>query len=453
MLYQFLRLVIFISVKIFFRSAHIRNIENVPKKGALLLAANHPGTFLDPLILAVWLNRPISFLTNGGVFKNPILAWFFKRLFMVPIYRQQDNADGDSATKNAEKNEQAFNACYDLLARGGAIVIFPEGGSEDERRLRKLKTGLARIALGAEAKYDFNLGVQIVCAGINYTNPRQFQSDVFVQYDAPIFPANYKAAYLENPQTTVQNLTLAVEKQLSSLIVITVDEETDEFVRKIETLYSHQLQDFLELPSHNTEQIFVMAQHFADATHYFRTHAPERYKQFKEHTTAYFSLLSQYNIHDKIVANYDKTQQNKQHILLNIPWLIIAFPIYLLGLIHNFIPYKLPGWLALRMTKEPVFLTSINFTLGIVCFSAFYLFYGFLFHALLNSHFLAFLYCSMISASGFATYYYWHFAIKVWHQWKLINILKTDKNLLDLRKEIIAELEKSRDDYMKVLNT
>jgi glycerol-3-phosphate O-acyltransferase/dihydroxyacetone phosphate acyltransferase len=443
MLYQILRLIIFIAVKIFFRSAHIRDVDNVPKKGGLLLAANHPATFLDPFVLAVWLNRPIYFLTNGGMFKNPILAWLFKQFFMVPIYRKQDGNDIDKASKN----EQAFEACYKLLAKGGVIVIFPEGVSEDERRLRKLKTGLARIALGAEASHDFDLGVQIVCAGINYTNPRQFQSEVFVQYDSPIAVSNYKENYLKDATNAIQMLTTEVEKRLSSLIVVTTDDETDNFVRKLETLYSHNLQEFLELPSHNTEQIFVMAQHFADASNYFRLHETERYTTFKNEVTHYFDLLAKHQIKDKEVASYSTSPHT---VLTNLPWLLLAFPIYLLGLLHNFIPYQLPAWVALRLTKEPVFLASINFSLGIVFFSIFYAFYGFAFYAIFHSHFLAFLYCCLIAVAGFSSYYYWHFAKKIFRIWKLGNIIQKDDTLLVLRKNIMINLEKSRDDYMLI---
>jgi hypothetical protein len=156
-------------------------------------------------------------------------------------------------------------------------------------------------------------------------------------------------------------------------------------------------------------------------------------------------LLEQHNLHDKVVANYNSEQRN---IFRNIPWLLLAFPIYLLGILHNYLPYKLPMFLGLKITKDVTFLTAINFSLGIVCFSGFYLTYGFLFYELLGSHFLAFLYTWMIAIAGFSSYYYWHFATRLWHKWRLINIVKSDKTLLNLRKEIIEELEKSRADYL-----
>ncbi len=438
MFYQFLRLIVFIAVKIFFRSAHLRNLEHLPKKGGLLLASNHPSTFLDPLVLAVWIKRPIYFLTNGGVFKNPLLKWIFRQFYMVPIYRRQDSQE------SAAKNEEAFAACYETLAAGGALVIFPEGGSEDERNLRKIKTGLARIALGAEAAYNFKLGVQIVCAGINYSNPRQFQSDLFVQYALPFGVEGYAALYAEQPQQAVATLTAHVEQLLKSLIVVIPDKETDELVHQIEVLYSHQLQRDLELPSHNTEQIFTIAQHFADAVQHFQATDPQRMAVFKEVVTTYFDKLATYKLQDKTVANYTP----KQNWLATIPILVGGFPVYLLGILHNFLPYQLPAWLARSLTKDSTFLAAFNFGLGIVCFSIFYAAYGVLFWQFFPSIFGLLAYYAVLVGAGFAGYYYWHFAKRLREKAKLQTICKQDATLLPLREQIIAELEKSKVDYM-----
>jgi glycerol-3-phosphate O-acyltransferase / dihydroxyacetone phosphate acyltransferase len=439
MFYQFLRLVIFVAIKIFFRSAHIRNLEQIPKKGGLILAANHPSTFLDPLVLAVWLRRPVCFLTNGGVFKNAFLKWFLKQFYMVPIYRKQDS------NASANKNEEAFVVCYEMLAAGGALVIFPEGGSENERKLRKIKTGLARIVLGAEAKYDFQLEIKIVCAGINYTNPRKFQSELFVQYALPFSVANYKEIYENNPQQAVHELTAEVETKLRSLIVFIEDKEDDEFVRKIEVLYSHHLQDFLELPIPQTEQVFMVAQHFADAVRHFQQNAPQRMALFKQKTLDYFAKLQTYNIQDKTVASY---QAAKNNIWGYLPYLILVFPLYLLGLLHNFIPYQLPAWISLKLTKDATFLGAFNFGLGIICFSSFYLAYGYIFLQFVPSYVLLFLYYCLIATAGFISYYYWHFIKRVKERSKIDQILQKEPNLLAMRHEIIAELEKSRDEYI-----
>lgn len=440
MFYQFLRLVIFVAIKIFFRSAHIRNLEQIPKKGGLILAANHPSTFLDPLVLAVWLRRPVCFLTNGGVFKNAFLKWFLKQFYMVPIYRKQDS------NASANKNEEAFAACYDMLAAGGALVIFPEGGSENERKLRKIKTGLARIVLGAEQKYDFQLDIKIVCAGINYTNPRKFQSELFVQYALPFSAANYQELYQNNPQQAVHELTAEVETKLRSLIVFIEDKENDEFVRKIEVLYSHHLQDFLELPVPQTEQVFMVAQHFADAVRHFQQAAPQRMATFKQKTLDYFAKLQAHNLQDKTVATY---QASKNNIFSYLPYLLFVFPLYLLGLLHNFVPYQLPAWISLKLTKDLTFLGAFNFGLGIVCFSSFYVAYGYIFLQFVPSYFLLFIYYCLIATAGFICYYYWHFVKRLRERSKIDQILQKEPNLLTMRREIIAELEKSRDEYIQ----
>ena len=107
------------------------------------------------------------------------MKWLMAQTNSIPIYRRQD-ADGTdpaaqvSPEELARPNEATFGRCYDYLGQGGTIMIFPEGTSVSERRLRPLKTGAARIALGAEARHDFKLGLHMLPVGINYFDPAAF---------------------------------------------------------------------------------------------------------------------------------------------------------------------------------------------------------------------------------------------------------------------------------------
>ena len=66
-----------------------------------------------------------------------------------------------------------------------------------------IKTGVAIIALGAEAKYNFELDLSIVPIGLNYSNPHNFKSDVFVNIGKPIKVSDYKDIYLKDPKEGV----------------------------------------------------------------------------------------------------------------------------------------------------------------------------------------------------------------------------------------------------------
>src|SRR5205085_5440816 len=87
--------------------------------------------------------RPVSFLAKSPLFRTPVVSFFVRALDSIPVYRKQD--EGADTSRNRETFERAAR----LLRRGGTIAICPEGASHSEPYLLPLKTGAARIALGA----------------------------------------------------------------------------------------------------------------------------------------------------------------------------------------------------------------------------------------------------------------------------------------------------------------
>jgi 1-acyl-sn-glycerol-3-phosphate acyltransferase len=90
----------------------------------------------------------VSFLAKSTLLKMPVIGALARALDTLPVYRQQD------AGENTSRNSETFALARRLLARGGGIAIFPEGVSHNEPRLLRLKTGAARIALGAAARRE-----------------------------------------------------------------------------------------------------------------------------------------------------------------------------------------------------------------------------------------------------------------------------------------------------------
>src|SRR5688500_13547983 len=117
--------------------------SRVPAEGPVLLVANHPNSLLDPAMVAVAARRPVRFLAKYGLFDVPVIGWLVKGAGSIPVYRRQDDP------ARMEQNAEAFEAAYVALETGSAIGIFPEGTSHDEPSITQLRTGAARIALGA----------------------------------------------------------------------------------------------------------------------------------------------------------------------------------------------------------------------------------------------------------------------------------------------------------------
>src|ERR1043166_7879381 len=160
--------------RVFFKRIDIVNAERIPGGAPVIFAVNHPNGLIDPLFLLCFAPRPVSFLAKAPLFTMPVIGWFVRGLESIPVYRKQDNVAGGS-------NEETFAKARAVLARGGAIAIFPEGTTHSDPRLRELKSGAARIALGASMER-----IAIIPVGLYYTSKQTFRSAAVMQFGDPI---------------------------------------------------------------------------------------------------------------------------------------------------------------------------------------------------------------------------------------------------------------------------
>ncbi|MAD97047.1 MAG: acyltransferase [Flavobacteriaceae bacterium] len=188
-----------ISLHFYTQRIKIRGKENIPKKGAVLFAANHPNALLDPLYIAAFNKREIHFLVRADVFKKPLIKKMFASLNMMPIYRMRD---GRSSLAN---NDEIFNKCYQILKKEKSLLIFPQGGHSRERTIPPLSKGFTRIIFGS-LEENPDLEIQIVPVGITYQNSSVFPAKVAVNYGTPI-------ATNQIIQTTPKNEAIATLKQ------------------------------------------------------------------------------------------------------------------------------------------------------------------------------------------------------------------------------------------------
>src|ERR671915_2579893 len=130
-LYWPVRLVVKACIRAYFRLRRLGR-EHIPE-GGVILAANHR-SFLDPFAIGYCLPRPVYFVTKQELFRNPILGWFLNCMGAFPIRR-------------GESDEESMETALQLLARGDAVVIFPEGTRIRTGSLARPKRGVGRLAL------------------------------------------------------------------------------------------------------------------------------------------------------------------------------------------------------------------------------------------------------------------------------------------------------------------
>ncbi|QTE22320.1 lysophospholipid acyltransferase family protein [Polaribacter cellanae] len=190
--------------------------KNIPKKGAVLFAVNHPNGLVDPLYVTTTNSRQNHFLVRAASFKNPMVKKILESLYLMPIYRIRDGI------KQLSNNQEIFEKCYRILDKGETLMIFPEGSHDKKRTIRPLSKGFVRIISGALEKYP-NLDIQIVPVGITYQHISDFPAKVCVNYGKPI-PT--KAIFETNtPAKSINILKGKVTEQLKKLTVYIPDDE------------------------------------------------------------------------------------------------------------------------------------------------------------------------------------------------------------------------------------
>lgn len=173
MLYGFLKIVVRLARMIFCRRIIINKPELLKEQGPLIIACNHPNSFLDAIILDTLFQQPLWSLTRGDMFKNKSIGRLLSSLKMLPVYRTSEGPE------HLQENYKTFDACLSLFRNDGVVLIFSEGKSINEWRLRPLKKGTARLAVlcGKE-----NIPVKLLPVGINYSSFRRFGKNIFLNF-------------------------------------------------------------------------------------------------------------------------------------------------------------------------------------------------------------------------------------------------------------------------------
>jgi glycerol-3-phosphate O-acyltransferase/dihydroxyacetone phosphate acyltransferase len=220
------RAVFGVSLRVFFRRVEVVGEERVPRTGPVMFVMNHPNALVDPGILLVLAPRPVAFLAKAPLFRSPLTGFIVRAFDSIPIYRKQDEG-------GATDNRKTFQAARELLLRGQAIAIFPEGVSHNEPRLMPLKTGAARIALGTGLT-----NLTIVPAGIYYPDKVKFRSDALLLYGEPFTWLPGALVDGEPAAGEVQALTRRIEVALGHVTLQADETSALALVDRVGTIFA-----------------------------------------------------------------------------------------------------------------------------------------------------------------------------------------------------------------------
>jgi len=105
--------------------------HNVPRSGGVILAANHQ-SYLDPVLVAVHLRRPVSFMAKSELFSNRYFGWLIRTLHAYPV-------------RQGEGDVGAVKETIRRLQEGYIVNIYPEGSRTQTGEIGPMEKGIALV--------------------------------------------------------------------------------------------------------------------------------------------------------------------------------------------------------------------------------------------------------------------------------------------------------------------
>lgn len=173
LIFEFCRLLSINFIRIFYR-LRFSGLENVPRRGPLLIIANHQ-SFIDPPLVGgeMWF-RHTDFIARAGLFKFKPFGWLISALNSIPVTGEGNDT---AAIKEALRR----------LEMGRCVILFPEGSRTADGAMRPFKRGIALLVKRARCPV-----IPAAIEGVHEAWPRArsrpflFGKRVALKYGKPI---------------------------------------------------------------------------------------------------------------------------------------------------------------------------------------------------------------------------------------------------------------------------
>jgi 1-acyl-sn-glycerol-3-phosphate acyltransferase len=327
----------------FFRRIELVGAERVPRSGPLLIVANHHNSLVDPALVLAQLPRAPRFLAKSTLWRMPGLRVLLDAAASIPVYRRQD------AGEDTSRNEETFTSCYEALAAGGAVALFPEGISHDAPRLAGLKTGAARIALEAGSRFPA-LALRILPVGLVFDAKGKFRSRALLRVGEPFAPGAEQARYERDAPGAVRALTERIRAGLEEVTLNYPEREEPSLLDRASEVWAVGEKP---LPARVAlAEAFRLRQNVIATYQRLRERHPEQVARAREIAARYESDLRRLGLRDDHVAARYPLPSVAVFLAGTLSLLLFWLPFAAIGLALNWAPYQLVRLVAER-TKTP----------------------------------------------------------------------------------------------------
>ena len=330
-----------LALRLFFRRIEVSGAELVPREEPLVFIANHPNGLVDPALMFCALPRRVSFLAKSTLWRVPVINRLVRAVEALPVYRRAD------AGEEVARNEATFARCQELLRRGRCIALFPEGVSHDATRLLPVKTGAARIALGAlsvtnpEDQSPALEALKIIPVGLYYTAKTSFRSEALITCGAPLVvrPVTLDE-HGEPPREAVRELSARMEEALRGVTLNVEDDAQMETVVRTEQLFSSIYETLNLRPSLAAE--FELRRRFAEEFDPAGPNSSAQVAQLRARMSRYEEDLAAFGIVPENLSVLEHSRWEVfRHFLLRWALLALFLPLSLAGAVLHLPAYLL----------------------------------------------------------------------------------------------------------------
>ncbi len=345
---------------VYYEEICLMNTHNIPAEGPVIFTPNHQNALMDALAIIYTTSRQPVFMARADIFKQEKVKKILTFLKIIPVYRIRDGIESLS------NNDESFEMAFQVLKHNGAVGIMPEGNHGEQRRLRPLKKGVARLAIQAQELLGNEASIKIVPVGLDFSTYQGFRGSMTVNFGKPVEVKEFLAEYKENAAKGLQSIRSRLAEELKS-VMINID--TDEFYETIyaakELLAYHNREnheDFCDKFKENkvlTDKLVALEQQ-----------NPDELRNLKKQINALIYASRQLKISPWIFSW--KPPVKATEWISDIFRYVIFFPIFMFAAFFHAVPYFVSEFYSNKV-KDKQFVSSMRFVISFVSYLLWYL--------------------------------------------------------------------------------